>query len=272
MLLLHVGKLEQAQRSWMIVKSVLCIAVALGSAISEAHLRTCLYSSEQIEAMKQQPVPHELVGTFKNMTHRQMWSELAEKITLAVQQIIEFAKMIPGFMDLSQDDQIMLLKAGSFELALLQACRVFDPNTNRVIFGNQFLPLEAFSSLNDDEKLLMGRIFAFVKSVLLMSITETEMALLSALILITADRPGIKEQQDVQKLHEKILAALKMEMGSNHSEDHEILTQFVQQASTLRSLSQHHIMILSRFKEANPDVDFPALHKELFSVESLEAS
>ena len=47
-------------------------------------------------------------------TYRRMWSELAEKITLAVQQIIEFAKMIPGFMDLSQDDQIMLLKAGQW--------------------------------------------------------------------------------------------------------------------------------------------------------------
>ena len=41
-----------------------------------------------------------------------LWMEVAEKITIAVQQIIEFAKMIPGFMDLSQDDQIMLLKAG----------------------------------------------------------------------------------------------------------------------------------------------------------------
>ena len=48
-------------------------------------------------------------------TYRRMWSELAEKITLAVQQIIEFAKMIPGFMDLSQDDQIMLLKAGQLQ-------------------------------------------------------------------------------------------------------------------------------------------------------------
>lgn len=38
--------------------------------------------------------------------------EVADKITMAVQQIIEFAKMVPGFMDLSQDDQIMLLKAG----------------------------------------------------------------------------------------------------------------------------------------------------------------
>lgn len=50
---------------------------------------------------------------FCQQTRSQLWSEVAEKITIAVQQIIEFAKMLPGFMDLSQDDQIMLLKAGT---------------------------------------------------------------------------------------------------------------------------------------------------------------
>lgn len=52
--------------------------------------------------------------------------ELADKITLAVQQIIEFAKMIPGFMDLSQDDQIMLLKAGKKNLLLKKRGTVLD--------------------------------------------------------------------------------------------------------------------------------------------------
>ena len=37
---------------------------------------------------------------------------MAERVTVAVQQIIEFAKMLPGFMELLQDDQIMLLKGG----------------------------------------------------------------------------------------------------------------------------------------------------------------
>lgn len=36
-----------------------------------------------------------------------------------IQQIIEFAKMIPGFMKLSQDDQIVLLKAGKFVFNLI---------------------------------------------------------------------------------------------------------------------------------------------------------
>ena len=45
-------------------------------------------------------------------SHRELWREVAERVTVAVQQIIEFAKMLPGFMELLQDDQIMLLKGG----------------------------------------------------------------------------------------------------------------------------------------------------------------
>ena len=50
-----------------VIDQLLCVAVALGNAISEAHLRTCLYSSEQIEAMKQQAVSQEVVNTYKGM-------------------------------------------------------------------------------------------------------------------------------------------------------------------------------------------------------------
>lgn len=44
--------------------------------------------------------------------HEELWLECAQKLTTVIQQIIEFAKMVPGFMKLHQDDQIVLLKAG----------------------------------------------------------------------------------------------------------------------------------------------------------------
>lgn len=46
-------------------------------------------------------------------SHEAQWLECAQKLTQMIQQIIEFAKMVPGFMKLSQDDQIVLLKAGT---------------------------------------------------------------------------------------------------------------------------------------------------------------
>ncbi|RUS82007.1 hypothetical protein EGW08_010234, partial [Elysia chlorotica] len=260
--------LQPAPHPVILTRAVDVNPVNLGKAITEAHLRTCLYSNEQINLYKHQVVAQEDVESYKNLTHRELWVEIAEKITMAVQQIIEFAKMIPGFMELSQDDQIMLLKAGSFELALMQLCRVFDADTNRVIFGNMFLPLEAFANLTDEEFHLMTAIFEFVKHIQLLNITESEMAMLSAIILISSDRPGVKEVGEIQQLHNRIVTALKLEMGVNHPGDETVLKRFVEQAGVLRSLSARHIRVLNAFKEEAPDIDFPALHKELFSIET----
>ena len=45
-----------------------------------------------------------------------LWMHAAQKLTNVIQQIIEFAKMLPGFMKLQQDDQIVLLKSGKPEV------------------------------------------------------------------------------------------------------------------------------------------------------------
>ena len=41
-----------------------------------------------------------------------LWLSSAQKLTNIIKQIIEFAKMVPGFMKFAQDDQIALLKRG----------------------------------------------------------------------------------------------------------------------------------------------------------------
>lgn len=41
-----------------------------------------------------------------------MWQQCAIHITNAIQYVVEFAKRITGFMDLCQNDQIILLKSG----------------------------------------------------------------------------------------------------------------------------------------------------------------
>lgn len=51
---------------------------------------------------------------YKDLTQEQLWLECAKNLTTVIQVIIEFAKMVPGFMKLTQDDQIVLLKAGEY--------------------------------------------------------------------------------------------------------------------------------------------------------------
>lgn len=51
-----------------------------------------------------------------NKPSQEIWEEFSLSFTPAVREVVEFAKRIPGFRDLSEHDQVSLLKAGTFEV------------------------------------------------------------------------------------------------------------------------------------------------------------
>ena len=71
--------------------------------------RKAFYSDELLDMMTSR---EELRG----LTQANFWEKVAAKMTSTIQQIIEFAKLTPGFDSLSQDDQIMVLKGGKIFL------------------------------------------------------------------------------------------------------------------------------------------------------------
>lgn len=141
---------------------------------------------------------------YRNLCKEDLWLDCADKLTAMIQNIIEFAKLIPGFMRLSQDDQvsqlelpyelskliqssfqILLLKTGSFELAIIRMSRLMDLSQNAVLYGEVMLPQEAFytSQISLEAKLIAG-IFETAKSIAELKLTETELALYQSLVLL----------------------------------------------------------------------------------------
>lgn len=59
-----------------------------------------------------------------------LWQQCAIQITHAIQYVVEFAKRITGFMELCQNDQILLLKSG-------EPCDLWGPVSDRDCFGPQ---------------------------------------------------------------------------------------------------------------------------------------
>lgn len=49
-------------------------------------------------------------------TPQEIWEDFSLSFTPAVKEVVEFAKHIPGFSSLSHNDQVTLLKAGTFEV------------------------------------------------------------------------------------------------------------------------------------------------------------
>jgi len=240
--------------------------------VADAHIRTCLYSSEQIEDCKRkQTLDLSKVTFYKNMAHEELWFDCAQKLTTVIQQIIEFAKAVPGFRKFSQDDQIVLLKAGSFELAVLRMSRYYDVNQNCVVYGDTLLPMEAFLTTESAEMRLVNNVFEFSKTIAELKLTDTELGLYSALVLLQPDRSGLRGVDEIAKLSEAVGRSLMLELEKTHTPIKGDVTVFAflrAKMPALRDLNQLHQDALSKFKRAMPDLQFSDLHKEIFNVDS----
>uniref|UniRef100_A0A8C9FVB5 RAR related orphan receptor B n=1 Tax=Pavo cristatus TaxID=9049 RepID=A0A8C9FVB5_PAVCR len=169
--------------------------------------------------------------TYKNFLEA-LWQQCAIQITHAIQYVVEFAKRITGFMELCQNDQILLLKSGS-----------------------------------DD---LVNEAFDFAKNLCSLQLTEEEIALFSSAVLISPDRAWLIEPRKVQKLQEKIYFALQHVIQKNHLDD-ETLTKLIAKIPTITALCNLHGEKLQVFKQSHPDIVntlFPPLYKELFNPDS----
>ncbi|XP_039297191.1 probable nuclear hormone receptor HR3 isoform X2 [Nilaparvata lugens] len=248
------------------------ICELLCKTIADAHARTCLYSLEYIHSMFRKPQDLSKLLYYKNMAHEELWLECAQKLTTVIQQIIEFAKMVPGFMKLSQDDQIVLLKAGSFELAILRMSRYYDLSNNCVLYSDTMLPQDCFYTTDTNEMKLVTLAFEVARAVAELKLTETELALYSAVVLLSADRQGLKGLAEIGRLGQAVLRALRLELEKNHTVpikgDVTVCDALLAKIPTLRELSVLHMEALAKFKRSTPHLEFPALHKELFSVDS----
>ncbi|TNN00484.1 hypothetical protein fugu_011730, partial [Takifugu bimaculatus] len=189
----------------------------LAQNISKSHMETCQYLREELQQMTWQAFLQEEVESYQSKPREVMWQLCAIKITEAIQYVVEFAKRIDGFMELCQNDQIVLLKAGSLEVVFVRMCRAFDSQNNTVYFDGKYAGPDVFKSLGCDD--LISSVFEFGKNLCSMHLSEDEIALFSAFVLMSADRSWLQEKVKVEKLQQKIQLALQHVLQKNHRED-----------------------------------------------------
>ena len=92
-----------------------------------------------------------------------------------------------------------------------------------------------------------------------------------------SERPGVKDTVVIQRLNDIIDAALRQQLCQQHpptsvSAGSDLHDKVSEKLDTLQLISYHHNDLLASFKNSHPTVEFPALHKELFSQEGLDTS
>lgn len=178
---------------------------------------------------------------------QEVWESFSQCFTPAVREVVEFAKSIPGFQMLSQHDQVMLLKSGTFQVLMVRFCSLFDPKERTVSFLNgQTYPLSSLRALGMGA--LLDAMFDFSEKLGSMGLEPDEMALFMAVVLVSADRSGIVDTGAVEQLQENLIKALRSLITRRRPDDCTLFPKLLLRLPDLRTLNNQHSDKLLAFR------------------------
>ncbi|XP_073844379.1 ecdysone receptor isoform X1 [Musca autumnalis] len=159
---------------------------------------------------------------------------ITEITILTVQLIVEFAKGLPAFTKIPQEDQITLLKACSSEVMMLRMARRYDHSSDSIFFANN-------RSYTRDSYKMAGMadniedLLHFCRQMYSMKVDNVEYALLTA-IVIFSDRPGLEEAELVEAIQSYYIDTLRIYILNRHCGDPMSLVFFAKLLSILTEL------------------------------------
>lgn len=178
---------------------------------------------------------------------QEVWESFSQCFTPAVREVVEFAKSIPGFQTLSQHDQVMLLKSGTFQVLMVRFCSLFEPKERTVTFLNgQTYSLASLRALGMGS--LLDAMFDFSEKLGSLGLEQDEMALFMAVVLVSADRSGIVEMGAVEQLQENLIKALRFLITSRRPDDSTLFPKLLLRLPDLRTLNNQHSEKLLAFR------------------------
>ncbi|KFB51497.1 AGAP006571-PA-like protein [Anopheles sinensis] len=243
--------------------------------IAQAHRGHCTYTSDLVKELSRISLmnyseKHNPLETLEDQ-RTWLWQQYAMRMTPAVQRIVEFAKRVPGFGEFLQDDQLILIKLGFFEVWLAHVAR--STNESTLTFDDGvYITRQQLEVIYDPE--YTNALFNFTSGLNSCCLSDTEIGLYSALILLS-DRPGLVETKVILKTRECIAEALRVQITRSRANSIgigalQIMPALEAKVHELRMLGEKHSAHLEWFRKNWSTIRLPPLFAEIFDVPKCE--
>ncbi|XP_077301657.1 ecdysone-induced protein 78C [Arctopsyche grandis] len=237
-------------------------AAELAAAVGAAHRAHCVFSEDMARALHRRPLPPPSPPHPQQEAQRAwLWQQLAVRITPTVQRVVEFAKRVPGFPDLTQDDQLILIKMGFFEIWLSHAARL--ATDSMLTFDDGVYVTHQQLEIMYDAP-FAASILGFASNLNALCLTESEIGLFSAAVLVTPDRPGVTDIKVVQYHQDRIVEALKYQISIRQAGGESANIDAL--LSELRAVGSRHSLLLDWFRANWVTLTLPPLFAEIFDI------
>ncbi|KAI7795355.1 peroxisome proliferator-activated receptor gamma isoform X2 [Triplophysa rosa] len=171
----------------------------------------------------------------------------------AVSEITEFAKSIPGFINLDLNDQVTLLKYAVIEVIIIMMSPLMNKDGTLVSYGQIFMTREFLKSLRKPFCEMMEPKFEFSVKFNTLELDDSDMALFLAVIILSGDRPGLLNVKPIEDLQETVLHSLELQLKTNHPDSLQLFAKVLQKMTDLRQLVADHVQLVQLLNETEVD-------------------
>ncbi|MBN3325336.1 PPARG protein, partial [Atractosteus spatula] len=181
----------------------------------------------------------------------------------AVREVTEFAKSIPGFVNLDLNDQVTLLKYGVHEVLISMWASLMNKDGTLISYGQIFMTREFLKSLRKPFCEMMEPKFDFSVKFNALELDDSDMALFLAVIILSGDRPGLVNVKPIEDLQDTVLQALELQLKLNHPESLQLFAKLLQKMTDLRQIVTDHVRLMQLLKKTEVDMCLHPLMQEI---------
>ncbi|KAK2861930.1 hypothetical protein Q5P01_001463 [Channa striata] len=166
-----------------------------------------------------------------------------------VREVTEFAKSIPGFINLDLNDQVTLLKYGVIEVLIIMMAPLMNKDGTLISYGQIFMTREFLKSLRKPFCQMMEPKFEFAVKFNTLELDDSDMALFLAVIILSGDRPGLLNVKPIEQLQETVLHSLELQLKLNHPDSVQLFAKLLQKMTDLRQIVTDHVHLIQLLKK-----------------------
>nr|AKG51674.1 peroxisome proliferator-activated receptor gamma [Oryzias sinensis] len=181
----------------------------------------------------------------------------------AVREVTEFAKSIPGFVNLDLNDQVTLLKYGVIEVLILMMSPLMNKDGTLISYGQIFMTREFLKSLRKPFCQMLEPKFDFSVKFNTLELDDSDMALFLAVIILSGDRPGLLNVKPIEQLQETVLHSLELHLKINHPDSLQLFAKVLQKMTDLRQMVTDHVQLIQLLKKTEVDMFLHPLLQEI---------
>ncbi|XP_066471380.1 vitamin D3 receptor [Tiliqua scincoides] len=185
----------------------------------------------------------ESASTALDFSHLSMLPHVADLVSYSIQKVIGFAKMIPGFKDLTAEDQIALLKSSAIEVIMLRSNQSFSLEDMSWTCGSNDYKYKISDVTQAGHNLeLLEPLVKFQINLKKLNLHEEEHVLLMAICILSPDRPGVQDNALVESIQDQLSEILQTYILCRHPPpgNRLLYPKMIQKLADLRSLNEEH--------------------------------